>query len=335
MTTAAEPAIADRTSRADLMRIIQIIGPLIGLIAIIILFSALRPATFATYANAQIILKQTAIVGVAALGMTLIIISGGIDLSVGSVIALSCVTVALLLTKGCHPVVAACGGIIAGCAAGLLTGLLITGLRVLPFVVTLGGLRAIRGLAQYLGNDQTVDAPATWLNGLQSLPSAANRWMIFPIGVWITIVLAIVVAIAMRYTKLGRHFFAIGSNEQTARLCGINVNWTKIAVYSIGGLFAGIAGVLQFSELTVGDTTTAMGLELDIIAAVVLGGASLSGGQGTILGTIIGALIMKTVDNGCTKLNLSNSVQMMVTGSIIVIAVAIDRFQHARSSRGS
>jgi ribose transport system permease protein len=134
----------------------------------------------------------------------------------------------------------------------------------------------------------------------------------------------------MRYTRWGRHVYAIGSNEQTARLCGVNVSRTKILVYAVSGLFAGIAGVIAFAKLGQGDVTTAEGLELNVIAAVVLGGASLNGGQGSVFGTLVGALIMTVIANGCSKLGMRNSDQKMLTGAIIVLAVAIDRFQHRR-----
>ena len=304
------------------------LGPVIGLLCIILFFSIRRPNTFFTFSNAQIILMQTAVVGTAALGMTIIIIAGGIDLSVGSVVALTSVTVALLLRAGWPPALAAIGGVLVGCAVGFCTGLLIQQLDLLPFIITLGTLVGMRGLTEYIGNEQTVLAPQTWLNSLITMLGANMQWMLVAPGVWITIVLAVLVALGLRYTRFGRHVFALGSNEQTARLCGVSVSRTKIMVYMLGGLFAGLAGVLQFSKLTVGDTTTAIGMELDVIAAVVLGGASLSGGKGSVFGTLVGALIMSTVANGCTKMGMPDPVQMMVTGGIIVSAVAIDRFQH-------
>ena len=193
-------------------------------------------------------------------------------------------------------------------------------------------LATLRRLTEHIGDEKTVLAPTTWLNKLVRILGPDRQWMVFAPGVWIMIVLAIIVAVGLRYTRFGRHVFAIGSNEQTARLCGIRVNQTKTLVYCLGGTFAGLAGVLQFSSLTVGDTTTANGMELDVIAAVVIGGASLNGGQGSILGTIVGALIMEVVANGSSKLAWGNPVQKMVTGGIIVLAVAIDRFQHRRAS---
>ena len=304
------------------------IGPILGLAFVFGLFAVLRPQTFATLDNAQLILLQTAVVGMAALGMTLVIISGGIDLSVGSNIALCTVAVALLLAKGLSPIIAIGGGILTGALCGLLIGTLITRLQLSPFIVTLGMWGALRGLAKGLANEQTVQAPETWINGILTTLGEGQKWRIFPIGVWLLLISAALVAAMLRYTRFGRHIFAIGSNEQTARLCGVPVERTKLAIYMLGAAFAGIAGVLQFSYLTLGDPTTATGLELDVIAAVVIGGASLSGGQGSIFGTLVGALIMTTVANGCTKMDLANWVQEIVTGIIIIGAVALDRFRH-------
>ena len=155
--------------------------------------------------------------------------------------------------------------------------------------------------------------------------------MLVPPGVWLMLVLATFVGGFLRYTQLGRHIVAVGSNELTARLCGIPVERTKIIVYTLGSAFAALAGVLQYSYLTVGDPTTATGMELDIIAAVVIGGASLAGGEGSVLGSLVGALIMTVVANGCTKLELPNWVQEIVTGGIIIVAVAVDRLRHRRT----
>lgn len=295
-------------------------GPMIGLAAVCVLFAALRFETFVTRDNFAIILQQTAVIGVAALGMTLVIVAGGIDLSVGSIIALGTVVIALLLQQGAPPLVAALGGIGVSALCGAISGLLITRLRLLPFVVTLGMMGALRGAAKGAANEQPVYPDETWLNGLMQLGGVGG----LPGGVWLMLVLAVVVALAMRYTRFGRHVFAVGSNELTARLCGVPVERVKVLVYLFGGVFAGLGAVLQFAYLTGGDPTTAVGLELNIIAAVVIGGASLAGGQGTITGTLVGALIMSVVANGCTKLGLSNWVQEIVTGGIIIAAVLLD-----------
>ena len=303
-------------------------GPLVGLVFVVIVFGLLRPRTFLTWDNFEVMLLQTAVVGTAALGMTLIIISGGIDLSVGSNIALCTVAVALLLNSGASPLIAILGGIFVGASCGVLIGGLITRLRLTPFIVTLGMWGAIRGAAKGLAGEQMVFAPETWLNGLLTTLGEQKSWMLLPPGVWLMLVLALLTAGMLRYTRFGRHIYAIGSNEMTARLCGVRVERTKVMIYALGAALAGVAGVLQFSYLTLGDPTTAIGMELDVIAAVVIGGGSLAGGVGSVPGSIIGALIMTVVANGCTKLGLDNWVQEIVTGLIIVLAVALDQFRH-------
>lgn len=306
------------------------LGPLLGLLLVVALFSSLRPRQFPTAANVEIMLLQTAVVGTAALGMTLVIVSGGIDLSVGSQIALATVGLATLLAHGWSPLAAAGAVVILGGLCGVVIGGLVTGLRLSPFIVTLGMWGGLRGAAKGLANETIVVAPVTWLNDLLTALPPDQTWALVPAGVWLTIALAAVVAVLLRFTILGRHIVAIGSNEQTARLCGVDVTQTKLAVYTLASCLAAVAGVLQYAYLTVGDPTTASGMELDIIAAVVIGGGSLAGGQGSVFGTLVGAVIMTVVANGCTKLDLPNWVQEIVTGLIIVSAVALDRFRQPR-----
>ena len=310
----------------------QTLGPLAGLLFIFSLFAIVGPESFSSSNNLETIARQTAIVGTAALGMTLIIISGGIDLSVGSIIAFVTVVIAALLQAGVDPFLAALGGAGAGILCGFINGVLITRLRVVPFIVTLGTLLVVRGAAKGFAHEQKIDAPLTWLIELLAALPPGEGWRIVPWGVWLTLALAFVVAGVLVYTRLGRHIIAVGSNEQTARLCGVPVDRVKVIVYSLGGLFAGVAGVLQFSRLTVGDPTVAMGVELDVIAAVVIGGGSLSGGEGSIAGTIVGALIMTVIRSGCAQMGLPNWVQEMVTGGIIVVAVALDRWRQRRKA---
>ena len=308
------------------------LGPVVGLVFVFALFAILTPGKFATASNLQLMLLQTAVVGTAALGMTMVIISGGIDLSVGSVIALTTVIVALLLNSGAPPFVAAMGGVLAGMICGSMIGLLITQLRLAPFIVTLGMWGALRGAAKGLAGEQMIVAPGTWLTKLLNTLTDEQSWMLLPPGVWMMLFLAIIVGIMLKYTRQGRHMFAVGSNEVAARICGVSVEQTKMMVYILGSGFAALAGILQYSYLTVGDPTTASGMELDIIAAVVIGGGSLAGGEGSVMGSLVGALIMTTVANGCTKMELPNWVQEIVAGAIIVIAVSLDRFRHRKRS---
>jgi ribose transport system permease protein len=314
----------------SLARLSHTLGPIAGLVAVFLLFAVIGPDSFSSSNNLETIARQTAIVGSAALGMTLIIISGGIDLSVGSMIALVTVVIAALLQAGVDPFFAALGGIAIGALCGFVNGFLITRLKVVPFIVTLGTYLVVRGAAKGFAHEQKIDAPLTWLKELLAALPPGQGWRIVPWGVWLTAILALLVAGMLVYTRIGRHIFAIGSNEQTARLCGVAVDRVKVIVYSLGGAFAGVAGVLQFSRLTVGDPTVAVGGELDVIAAVVIGGGSLSGGEGSILGAIVGALIMTVIRSGCAQMGLPNWVQEMVTGFIIVLAVAIDRWRQRR-----
>lgn len=316
------------------LRVPASIGPLAGLAAVFLFFSLWAGPSFYSSYNQITMLTQSVIVASGALGMTWIIISGGIDLSVGSVIALSTVVIARLLEAGLSPLAAAAAGIAVGGACGLLNGLLVTRLGLVPFIITLGTLLVYRGAATGLAHEQKIDAPITWLNDmLTKFPSP--RWMVVASGVWLTFLLAVAVSLLLSRTVLGRYAFAIGSNEQAARLCGVRIERIKVYIYMIGGLLAGFAGLMQFSRLTVGDPTAAKGMELDIIAAVVIGGGSLSGGQGSVAGSLAGALLMTIIRSGLSMKGVPNWVQDVLTGAIIVSAVALDRLRrlHAPVSR--
>lgn len=366
------------------------VGPFLALVVVWTLFASLRSSTFVTWDNHLVMLLQTAVVGTAAVGATLIIISGGIDLSVGSTIALVTMAVAWLLGRGSGqamglfiesqpvlwPVIVGLAAIGVGAMIGLIIGAVVVGymaivagalvglwlsmaladslswagslaiglaaasvvswagwraigrLPIAPFIVTLGLWGAIRGVAKMVGDNQPIYPPgSTWLDSIMQHISVGGAKFPAP-GVGLFVLVAAMAALLLRYTRFGRHVFAIGSNEQTARLCGISIDRTKVAIYMLAIACAGLAGLMQFSFLTVGDPTTAEGYELRVIAAVVIGGASLSGGQGSILGTIIGAIIMTIVANGCTKMELENYIQEIVTGAIIVLAVGVDMLRH-------
>ena len=301
-------------------------GPFIGLIAVSVLFAALEPETFLSVYNFQTIAAQTVIVGLGALGMTFVIVSAGIDLSVGSLIALSSVVTALALREGYAPLAASLAGIASGVVAGAINGTLITQLRVVPFIVTLGSMGIARGLAKYLAEEQKIDAPAAWLADVMA-KTPTPAWLLVAHGTWVMFGLALVMGFVLKRTVFGVQTYAVGSNEATARLCGVRVARVKVAIYTLSGLFAGLAGVMQYARLTVGDPTTAVGKELDIIAAVVIGGSSLSGGTGGITGSLVGAFLMSVLSNGCTLTGVPNYVQEIVIGMIIIAAVAVDRWR--------
>jgi len=296
-------------------------GALVGLLLVATIFGVLVGRQFFAPANVELMARQTAIVCMAALGMTVVIASGGIDLSVGSIISLTTVVIALALRADHAPLSAALAGVAAAALCGVVNGVLVTQLRVVPFIVTLGTMLIVRGAAKGLAEERRIEAPITWLNDL--LRTGTGE--LLPSGIWTLVVLALLTAGVLRYTRFGRHVFAIGSNERMARLCGVPIARTKIAVYALGAVLAGMAGLLQFSKLSVGDPTVAIGLELDVIAAVIIGGGSLSGGRGTVAGTIIGAAIMTIIQIGCSQKGLANWVQQIITGGIIVAAVALDR----------
>ncbi len=337
----------------SIARALTVLGPFLGLLATIGLFAFLtrESGQFLTVYNGRMIAVQTVIVATAALGMTLIMIAGGIDLSVGSVIALVCVVIARA-ARGSEiafpgflgggtltlPVVPLIGalllGVVVGGLAGLANGLLISRLRVVPFIITLGSMKIYRGFAKWLSNSTPVYMPQeaqTWWFGsaLSLVPRPA--WLILAPGVWIVVGLSLSLALVLHYTLFGRYLYAIGSNESTARLCGVDVSRVKLAVYGLAGLLFGLAGVFQFITLDgTGDPTTADGLELQVIAAVVIGGASLSGGEGTILGTLIGCLIMAVLSNGCFLAGIPNAIRDIIIGAIIIAAVTLDRFRRLR-----
>jgi ribose transport system permease protein len=308
-------------------------APFLGLLFVIVVFTILigAPEQYLALKNLRIILAQTVIVAIGAIGMTLIVISGGIDLSVGSTIALTGVITALGINAGWSTSAAVGVGILVGGAVGVINGLAITRLRVVPFIATLGMLGVARGVAKGIAGSKTVNMPETWANDLL-LTVPKQSWLLVAPGVWIGIALAIIAAVILRRTVFGRRVFALGSNEAAARACGIATDHLKIYIYGLAGLLFGLAGVMQMSRLRQGDPTVAAGVELDIIAAVVIGGGSLSGGEGSILGSMIGALIMAFLRSGCQQVGWPPYIQEIIIGALIVFAVAIDRWRHSRLS---
>lgn len=308
------------------------LAPVLGLVFVIAVFAVMSddPAQYLSPRNLRIVFAQTIIVALGAIGMTFIIISGGIDLAVGSTIALAGVVTALGLREGYPPIVAVLGGVVTGGVVGVVNGLAITRLKVLPFIATLGMLGVARGVAKWLGNQQTVNAPATWVNEL-AVTFPSPTWLLVAPGVWISLLLAVLATFLLQRTVFGRRVFAIGSNEAAARACGVPTDRLKVWVYGLAGLLFGLSGVMQMSRLRQGDPTVAIGTELDVIAAVVIGGGSLAGGEGSIWGSLIGALVMAFLRNGSQQMGWPNYVQEIIIGVIIVLAVAADRARRAKA----
>lgn len=361
-------------------RVVGACGPLLALIAVYLLFAGLeagmlqragsgRPAVFLTAENLQKIVINSSVIGVCALGMTVVIVSGGIDLSVGSGVALCATALACGLKANWNPALVILLTLMIGALLGAINGTLVSALRVVPFIVTLGTMTVYLGaakmLAEKVDGGQTVRPAAyspndpnfannqvpVWLQRFTSVRDYALwpprlsasgpaqprarwdetlDWVRFPASIWLGALMALVLAGVLRYTVFGRHVFALGSNEATARLCGVNVVGTRIAVYTLSGLFVAMAGIYQFSRLSSGNPTSGSGLELRVIAAVVIGGGSLSGGRGSVMGTLAGAALMAVIASGCTQLEVSNSLQDIILGVIIVVAVALDQFRQRR-----
>ncbi len=330
----------------------NVLGRFLALILVFAFFAILvQGGKFYTLRNLENILRQSCVYATAGLGMTMVIVAGGIDLSAGSLIALSVVAVAWLLNLNVAgpdgqtqsivqlhptlaPILAVLAGIISATLAGLANGVMVVGLRLVPFIVTLGTMGMIRGLAKGVAHERDIYPPAdTWISNIMdpTLSSQTRHWMILPLGVWILIAGVIAASLFLRYTRLGRHIFAVGSNEETARLCGVSVGRTKLFVYTASGFFCGIAGLMQFSYIGgIGQPTTAVMYELFVIAAVIIGGASFTGGEGSILGTLIGALTITILYMGGQQMGWPKWVQEMVIGGIIIAAVAVDRLRHRK-----
>ena len=316
--------------KATAAKVLAQAGPFLGLLVVIALFSlpAETRDSFLTYHNFKIIFTQTVIVAIGALGMTMIIVSGGIDLSVGSSIAFTSVVGALLIQKGWGTVPVLLAMIGAGGFIGLVNGAAIAALRLVPFIITLGSLGVARGSAKWLGDNQTVNYDASPINGWMT--TADPFGYALPAGVWVAIVLAVGTHVLLQRTVFGRHIFALGSNEATARLCGVATTRLKVAIYALAGCFFGLAGLFQLSRLRQGDPTVAVGLELDIIASVIIGGASLNGGVGTVLGSMIGALIMAVLRNGSQQMGWPTYFQEIIIGLVIIVAVLVDHLRQGR-----
>jgi len=299
------------------------LGPLLALFLTYALFAALTPDTFLRTQSLLTMARQSVVVAICALGMTMVIVTGGIDLSTGSLVAFTTVVVAKLLKGGHGPVTAILVALAASAAIGAIIGTLVGRFKLMPFIVTLGAMAIVRGAAIGLADEQKIDCDP---NGIEKLLTSS----IAAPGIWITVLLAAIVAASLVYTRFGRHVFAVGSNEAAARLVGIDTTKVKIFVYTLSSLLVGIAGVMEFSTLTVGDPTDSVGLELDVIAAVVIGGAQLAGGEGSIVGSVLACLLMTVIKTGAVHKGMPSWVQVIATGVIIVVAVALDRARHKK-----
>lgn len=314
------------------------IGVIIAWVVIYIIFVVLlkvfRQQDFLTPSNLELMMRQAVIVGLGAIGMSYVIMTGGIDLSPGSTIALTTVVVALVLKATNNPIFGIGASIVVGLIAGFINGLLVAKLKVGPFIVTLASMLIFRGIAKGFSNEQTVSSvPDTWISAFTAALGKTEKWQLIPKGAWIWLLLLALMWFVLHRTVFGRNVVAVGSNEKTARLCGINISRVKIGVYTIAGLFAGIAGLMQTSRVGIGDPTIAAGEELKMIAAVVIGGGSLLGGEGNLVGAAFGTLIMTTINMGSSQLGIANWIQEIITGSIIVVAVALDRYRMSRPAK--
>lgn len=301
--------------------VLEGLGPYLGLALVIGAFGAADPRLLQAEMLVTVFLQNLYVV-LCALGMTFVIVSGGIDLSVGAVLALASVVTAWALREGWPVPLAYAAGIGSGALCGAINGLLIVGLRLVPFIATLGMMGIARGLAKWLAGLETVnpglDHPGfTFLEGL-----LIDAW--WSPALWLTLALAAFAAAMLKRSVFGLQVTAIGSNLETARLCGVPVERRQLQVYTLSGLTAGLGGVALFGRLGLGDPTGGVAAELDVIAAAVIGGASLAGGVGSIAGAVAGALLMGVLDTGCVLLGWKVYVREVLTGAIIVAAVALD-----------
>jgi ribose transport system permease protein len=294
------------------------------------LFAALAIASphFLTAPNLSTVVRQTAVINIMALGMTLIIITGGIDLSVGSILALSGFIGALSMQRGYSIPAAIAIGIGCGTLAGLTNGLLITRLRVNPFIVTLGTMGIFRGATLLASNGLAVHRVP---QAFSFLGSGSDPFGI-PWVLWILLVCALAMHIILERTRLGRYAFAIGSNPDAAFYAGIPVRFHLTAVYAIAGALTGLSGMIQASRLMSGQPTEGQGYELQAIAAVVIGGGSLRGGEGSVLGTLVGAFIMGLLSDGSDLLGINPYWQQVIIGSVIILAVFLDELRKRRAT---
>ena len=318
------PAPRGRLWRSDA---VQRLLAFAALIAIVIIFSLLSP-NFLQFDNVVGILIATTVNGILALGVTFVIITGGIDLSIGTVMTLSSVMTAVFITEWHLPVpIGILAGVATGALAGIVNGAVVAKLKLPSFIATLGMLNIAKGLALVVSGLKPIyfnDTPEFNRVAMGSVFGLFIPGLDIPNVVLVLFGCAIVASLILSKTILGRFTFALGSNEEAARLSGVNVDAWKIAVFALAGIFSGIAGVVIGARLNSAQPSLGQGYELDAIAAAVIGGTSLSGGEGSILGTVIGAFIISTLQNGLRILSVPQEWQTVVTGGIVIVAVYLD-----------
>src|SRR5436189_1694721 len=290
--------------------------------ALLIVSIALAIATdrFLTLANLLDVARRVSVINIIALGMTFVIVTGGIDLSVGSIVALSGVAGTWSLTQGASIGAGVAIGVAVGAVAGLLNGALVAALHIPPFVATLGTMGALRGLALFVTNGVTVTEGVP----LKFAQVADGRLLGVPYPVLMLAPLAVLAHFVLVRTPFGRYCYALGGNRQAGFLAGLSIPWILVSVYVISGATAGLAGMIDAARILTGNPTAGLEYELQVIAAVVIGGASLTGGKGTILGATTGAVLMAVLQNGSNLLGISPFVQRMVIGALIIVAVGFD-----------
>lgn len=296
--------------------------PKLALLAVIVALSsytASQSEVFLLWANVQNILVQSSIIGILAMGTTLLMVSGGIDLSIGSGVSLSAIVMATLMASGWSPVTAVAIGIALAGTAGLATGTLAAKSTSHPFVLTLGMLTLLQGIALLVSQAPVTEIPDSFITIVDYRPFG------FPFVVVVFAVTALFVHIVLSRTKLGRWLYAIGASENAARLSGIRVSVVKVAVYGISGLLVGVAAALLTAQLTSAQPTMGTGLELSAIAAVAVGGTPLAGGRGDVLGTLLGVLLLAVIGNSLNLLSIASNWQFVIQGAVIIIAVMAQR----------
>ena len=300
---------------------------LLPFLTLLVLFIGLSFASehFLTGTNLSSVVRQTAVINIMALGMTMIIICGGIDLSVGSILAMGGLLGAMAMEKGWPILAGVAVGVVTGMLCGFVNGFLTTKLKINPFIVTLGTLGIVRGLALIISNGLPV----------HQLPKdfaylGEGTVLRVPFVLFVLVGCALLVHFILEHTKLGRYAFAIGSNPEAALYAGVNIGLVTVTIYTLGGMLTGLAGMIEASRLMTGQPTAGQGYELQAIAAVVIGGGSLRGGEGTVIGTLVGAFIMGLLANGSDLLGISPYLQQAIIGAVIILAVAIDELRKRR-----